>query len=111
MSTRSHLLALPPELHLEIFKHLDPVSSTCLGLTCKGFYLIHKQLHGVVGLREIIPVYWRRYQSWGFTRLGALLNKWASPDYYFHYWSSVRFTRRPGAENRSRKESDNGEGV
>ncbi|PMD14450.1 hypothetical protein NA56DRAFT_711027 [Hyaloscypha hepaticicola] len=85
MSTRSHLLALPPELHLEIFKHLRPVSSTCLGLTCKEFYRIHKQLHGMVGLHEpIIICQPRRYPSWRFTRLGALLTKWAGPKFYFH---------------------------
>jgi len=40
-----------PEIHLEIFKYLDPVESTCLGLACKEFYPIHRQLHGTVSLQ------------------------------------------------------------
>ena len=30
--------AVPNEIALEIFKYLDPCTSTCLGLTCKKFY-------------------------------------------------------------------------
>lgn len=109
MSTRSYLLALPPELHLEIFRHLHPVSSTCLGLTCKEFYPIHKKLHGVVRLRDRIAIYLPRSRSLGSTRLGALLNRWAGPEYHFFGWSSVRFTKRPNAGKESKKESENGE--
>lgn len=41
---------LPAELHLKIFEELDRVTSTCLGLTNKKFYPIHKSLHGHVPL-------------------------------------------------------------
>jgi hypothetical protein len=108
MSTRSHLLALPPELHLEIFKHLHPVSSTCLGLTCKEFYPIHRQLHGAVSLQATIPVSPRNYYFGGFAWLGALLSTWAGPKFFFRPWNA-RFTKRPNIEQESKKESGNGE--
>jgi hypothetical protein len=38
--------AAPNEIALEIFKYLDPCTSTCLGLTCKKFYAIHTEIHG-----------------------------------------------------------------
>ncbi|KAI1808181.1 hypothetical protein F4811DRAFT_549272 [Daldinia bambusicola] len=41
---------LPPELHYAIFDFLDPIDSTCLGLTSKHFYSIHKRMHGKVPL-------------------------------------------------------------
>lgn len=37
----SILLSTIPDIHLAIFDHLDPVTSTCLGLTCKHFYRLH----------------------------------------------------------------------
>ncbi|KAI1465959.1 uncharacterized protein F4812DRAFT_90847 [Daldinia caldariorum] len=41
---------LPPELHYAIFDFLDPIDSTCLGLTSKHFYSIHKRMYGKVPL-------------------------------------------------------------
>ena len=41
---------LPPELHMAIFDFLDPIDSTCLGLTSKHFYSIHRRMHGTVSL-------------------------------------------------------------
>lgn len=41
---------LPSELHMAIFDFLDPIDSTCLGLTNKHFYSIHRRLHGSVPL-------------------------------------------------------------
>ncbi|KAI1389729.1 uncharacterized protein F4822DRAFT_211328 [Hypoxylon trugodes] len=41
---------LPPELHYAIFDFLDPIDSTCLGLTSKHFYSIHKRMHGKISL-------------------------------------------------------------
>lgn len=43
-------LTLPTELHYEIFKWLDPLDSTCLGLTARSFYTIHWHLYGAVPL-------------------------------------------------------------
>ncbi|KAL2127600.1 hypothetical protein VTI74DRAFT_10436 [Chaetomium olivicolor] len=44
------LTDLPSELHFAIFDFLDPIDSTCLGLTNKHFYAIHRRLHGTVPL-------------------------------------------------------------
>jgi hypothetical protein len=41
---------LPAELHFAIFDFLDPIDSTCFGLTSKHFYAIHRRLHGTVPL-------------------------------------------------------------
>ncbi|KAK4100044.1 hypothetical protein N658DRAFT_145069 [Parathielavia hyrcaniae] len=44
------LTDLPAELHYVVFDFLDPIDSTCLGLTNKHFYTIHRRLHGSVSL-------------------------------------------------------------
>jgi hypothetical protein len=44
------LSMLPPQIHLKIFDILDAVRSTCLGLTCKKFYSIHRGVWGTVPL-------------------------------------------------------------
>jgi hypothetical protein len=42
-----HTLAtLPRELQIMVFRKLDTVSATCLGLTSKGFYAINVDLNG-----------------------------------------------------------------
>ncbi|KAM7199361.1 hypothetical protein V8F20_005756 [Naviculisporaceae sp. PSN 640] len=41
---------LPAELHFAIFDFLDPIDSTCLGLTSKHFYAIHRRMRGTVSL-------------------------------------------------------------
>ena len=41
---------LPPELHYAIFDFLDPIDSTCLGLTSRQFYAVHRRMHGTVRL-------------------------------------------------------------
>ncbi|KIH86795.1 f-box domain containing protein [Sporothrix brasiliensis 5110] len=50
LSENLGLLDLPPELHYTIFDFLDPIDSTCLGLTNKHFYDIHRRMHGAVPL-------------------------------------------------------------
>lgn len=42
---RTTLLTLPTELHLLIFSHLDPIDSTCFGLSHPGFYALHRFNH------------------------------------------------------------------
>ena len=37
----------PPEIHNNIFAHLDPVTSLCVGLASKRLYEVHKSFHGV----------------------------------------------------------------
>ncbi|KAK3682132.1 hypothetical protein B0T22DRAFT_484223 [Podospora appendiculata] len=49
-SAEMTLLDLPPELHFAIFDFLDPIDSTCLGLTNRHFYAIHRRMHGSVPL-------------------------------------------------------------
>ncbi|AEO64536.1 e91176de-7c22-4270-b464-15104fc05307 [Thermothielavioides terrestris] len=49
-ASRLALMDLPAELHFAIFDFLDPIDSTCLGLTNKHFYAIHRRLHGTVPL-------------------------------------------------------------
>lgn len=49
-TVRLALTDLPPELHFVLFDFLDPIDSTCLGLTNKHFYAIHRRLHGAVAL-------------------------------------------------------------
>ncbi|KAH8900493.1 hypothetical protein GQ53DRAFT_599629, partial [Thozetella sp. PMI_491] len=50
LSTRMTLLDLPGEIHCAIFDFLDPIDSTCLGLTNRHFYDIHRRMHGTVPL-------------------------------------------------------------
>ncbi|KAK4110052.1 hypothetical protein N656DRAFT_714453 [Canariomyces notabilis] len=49
-SARLTLLDLPAELHYVIFDFLDPIDSTCLGLTNRHFYNIHRRMRGTVPL-------------------------------------------------------------
>ncbi|KAK4176057.1 hypothetical protein QBC36DRAFT_14386 [Triangularia setosa] len=47
---RLQLMDLPAEIHYAIFDFLDPIDSTCLGLTNSHLYTIHRRLHGTVRL-------------------------------------------------------------
>lgn len=49
-SVRMDITDLPAELHFAVFDFLDPIDSTCLGLTNKHFYNIHRRMHGSVPL-------------------------------------------------------------
>lgn len=42
--------SLPAEVHFAFFDFLDPIDATCLGLTNKHFYSIHRRMHGSVPL-------------------------------------------------------------
>ncbi|CAK7272153.1 hypothetical protein SEPCBS119000_004972 [Sporothrix epigloea] len=50
LSENLGLCDIPAELHYTIFDFLDPIDSTCLGLTNKHFYGIHRRMHGAVPL-------------------------------------------------------------
>jgi len=41
---------LPAELHFAVFDFLDPIDSTCLGLTNRHMYAIHRRMRGTVRL-------------------------------------------------------------
>ena len=47
---RISITDLPSEVHYLIFGFLDAIDSTCLGLTNRHFYAIHRKLHGTVPL-------------------------------------------------------------
>lgn len=49
-SARMAITDLPAELHYAVFDFLDPIDSTCLGLTNSHFYNIHRRMHGSVPL-------------------------------------------------------------
>jgi len=51
-NVKIQLMSIPTDPHLDLFKQLSPITSACLGLTCKVFYGIHWSLHGKVGLEE-----------------------------------------------------------
>lgn len=44
------IIHLPPELHFAVFDFLDDIDSTCLGLTSKHFYYIHRRMRGTIPL-------------------------------------------------------------
>jgi hypothetical protein len=71
----SRLIALPPELQLRVFDLLDRCSSTCLGLSTRIFYRLHRAARGKVPLCAFyfIP---GAPDCRGF-RLHVLLKEWA----------------------------------
>ncbi|KAG9240942.1 hypothetical protein BJ878DRAFT_257251 [Calycina marina] len=48
-----NITTIPAEVELLLFEQLGVVTSTCLGLTCKKFYAIHKAMHGKVSLTSV----------------------------------------------------------
>ncbi|KAH8817057.1 hypothetical protein F5884DRAFT_778338 [Xylogone sp. PMI_703] len=84
-SRRSHLNELPPELKLNIFDNLDPVSSTCLGLSSKKLYPLHRSVHKNVGLYE--------QSQESRVPLAFKLRDWM-PDDYVLDWQSEKFVSR-----------------
>jgi hypothetical protein len=68
----------PDEVILLIFEKLHPVTSTCLGLTCKKLYPIHRSLHGTVGLKRTVLGTWQ-----GSPHLGELLGRWVGLELYY----------------------------
>jgi len=83
----SSITTLPTELHLALFKLLDPVTSTCLGLTCKAFYAIHWSDHGRVPLwapeKHIISPFSIPYSYSG--GLWNLLEDWFPADMSYNW--------------------------
>jgi hypothetical protein len=58
--TSSHakpaILALPAELHINIFELIDKDTSTCLSLTCRSFYAIHRDLNPRTEIKDLAAV-------------------------------------------------------
>ncbi len=51
-----NLQTLPYDLQYPLVKHLDPTTSTCLGLTCRDFYAVHWRVCGTVPFEPITSV-------------------------------------------------------
>lgn len=66
---KAPIVNIPPKIKLMNLDLLDPISSTCLGLTTKVLYPIHKRLHGVLPLDKLLEVSfwhgWVNYHSLG----------------------------------------------
>jgi len=124
------LTTLPPELHLELFKHLDVCTSICLGLTCKKLWAIHSQ-EGIVKLYTTIDdpfmptARWRWHIPKARTvkdlngkehKLGELLKQWMGPNYWLPFkgykfmptWPYLRQlqSQRDRAANKQRKKEN-----
>ncbi|KAE9375334.1 hypothetical protein N431DRAFT_463421 [Stipitochalara longipes BDJ] len=74
----SRLIALPPELQLRVFDLLDRCSSTCLGLSTRVFYRLHRAARGKVPLCAFYFV--PGASDCGGFRLHVLLKEWAGPE-------------------------------
>lgn len=77
------ILDLPAELKTNIVQQLDKADSTCLGLSCKPFYIIHRKRHGLVplgsassNLKQFIP--YTRLLTWSLPKVPVLL--WSITD-------------------------------
>ncbi len=89
---RDNITTLPADLKLSIFDHLDPASSTCLGLSSRHLYPSHRYMHRNVSLYE---------QADGNTPLIFQLRDWA-PEHLMldprtgKYISRERYDRHEG---------------
>ncbi|KAH8771361.1 hypothetical protein F5882DRAFT_506927 [Hyaloscypha sp. PMI_1271] len=78
-------------IQLKIVKNLDQVSSACLGLTCKAFYPLHKELRGIT------PLYAWYYLA-PYAMLEERLETWAGPELWYQFdtrkfWRKERVKR------------------
>ncbi|KAE8442826.1 hypothetical protein EG329_002798 [Mollisiaceae sp. DMI_Dod_QoI] len=55
-TTPLNLQTLPYDIQYILVKHLDPTTSTCLGLTCRDFYAVHWRVYGTVPFEPITSV-------------------------------------------------------
>ncbi|KAH8602896.1 hypothetical protein B0O99DRAFT_697439 [Bisporella sp. PMI_857] len=83
-------ISLPVELQEIVWGHLHPITSVCLGVTCRFAYIMHRKFNP-----EKISLLTRPPK--GNNRLGYLPNllyKWMAPKYTFHwgkFWSEQAF--------------------
>lgn len=97
----ANLSNIPPEILLLIFPYLAPVSSICLGLSCKAFYAVYRSFVPTpVGLHE----YDRIYQC-NLVPLYQLLKDWKGPGLISVQPSKTRcfFVKKELIENWLRK--------
>lgn len=81
-----HITRLAPELILRIFGMLNTGESTCLGVTCRCFYTVLKDLYPEpICLRTPMVQIGKgrgyRLDSWRFTDLYHVLANWVGPRY------------------------------
>ena len=83
---------LPTELHEMIFQHLHPITSACLGVTCRFLYRMHRKFHP-----EKIHLLMRPQNGdYKTGHLSFLLRKWMAPKYTFRegkFYSDEGFRR------------------
>ncbi|KAF4618372.1 hypothetical protein G7Y89_g14933 [Cudoniella acicularis] len=77
-----NITTLPDEVQLSIINLLRPSESVMLGLTCKKFYAMHKELYGKVTINM------RRYRitdpkTWEMLVMYHLLKDWMGKEWYF----------------------------
>lgn len=89
---------LPTELYLLIFGYLNPIASTCFGLTCRKLYPLHRALHGSVSLATEQPV-----TLFGATpqepktislELNFFLRRWLGPSLFYDRYKSLKIVRK-----------------
>jgi hypothetical protein len=73
----------PAEIHHEIFSYLDPITSSCLGLTRKSFYEMHRLNYPIA-----VPLqFFTDIEVWEILfqrQLFQLLKRWMGPKYEVH---------------------------
>jgi hypothetical protein len=93
------LTTIPPELHVHLFKFLDPVTATCLALTCKKIYQVYQAVDlsdgtKPVPLHEMLSEknqhHRMRPEDPRVIRLGDLLCVWAGKGRDLVYWPRGR---------------------
>jgi hypothetical protein len=94
-SRNAYLSNMPPEIHLSIFDTLDPVSSTCLGLTSRKFYPMHRSAHR----HEKVSLY--DQASDNGLPLCLLLKDWAPKDMVLD-WEKEKLVRKGGRKKKYR---------
>jgi hypothetical protein len=75
---------LPFDIHFQILSYLHPIFSTCLGLTCKRLYTIHRSLHSTVRTSDL----WLTVE----VELQQLLETWMAPKYTWS-WLQERYVK------------------
>ncbi|KAF4632843.1 hypothetical protein G7Y89_g5280 [Cudoniella acicularis] len=88
------LKGLSPQLHLRLFKLLDNDTSTCLGLTCKHLWAIHKdEQRKYKNFKEDHGISSRRPFNL-YSQLPFLLKEWVGPHMCYVDMNIFRFIRK-----------------
>lgn len=86
------LANLPTELHIHLFKLLDIVTATCLGLTKKHLYSIFKDVYGhMIPVKLYSQVEVKDEATVAYYWLSDLLERWMLPRVYAGQWGIGKF--------------------